>query len=128
MANILIVDDNDEVAALFQAILEEAGHKVDRAPAAYGAILRAVRMTYDIVVMDLLLIGANGAVTALALRGLGMMGPILVITGGAMPIDKAVYDRAGFAGKLLKPVTPAELVSEVQKALDEHARARIPSG
>ena len=118
MANILLVEDNDDVAALYVDVLEREGHKVHRAAAAYGALLRAVRVNYDLVIMDLLLQGANGAVATFALRGLGLKAPILVVTGGAMPIDRELVERAGFAGVLLKPVKIDELVAEVNRQLE----------
>jgi CheY-like chemotaxis protein len=121
MARILIVDDSDEVAEVYREILTLSGYEVDRSAAAYGALQRAVRHDYDLVIMDLLLQGANGAVTALALRGLGPPHdtvPIIVITGGLMPIDEALYKRANFCGRMLKPVLPVELLTEIEKHLE----------
>lgn len=117
MANILIVDDNDEVAEIFSELLEGEGHHVERAAAAYGAVLRALKTPPAVVIMDLLLQGANGAVAALALRGIGVTCPIVVVTGGLMPIDERVYELAGFSGRLLKPVKPSELLDEVRRRL-----------
>ena len=117
MAHILIIEDNDDIAELWRGILGQAGHSSERAAAAYGAAIRMTRGQFDLVLMDLLLQGANGAVTGLALRGLGYAGPIVIITGGLMPIEKDVYERVGFAGKLLKPVGPKELTDEVNRQL-----------
>lgn len=114
---ILIIDDNDDVAALYAEILTSDGFEVDRTAAAYGAVLRAMSHRYDLVIMDLLLQGTNGAVAALALRGLGVTAPIIVITGGLMPIDDRVYAAANFAGRMLKPVLLDELISEVRRQL-----------
>jgi CheY-like chemotaxis protein len=115
VAHVLIIDDNDQVAELVKEALAGGGHTSERAAAAYGACLRAMHSHFDMVLMDLLLQGANGAVAALALRGLGYDGPILVVTGNLMPIDQGLYDRAGFAGKLLKPFKLEELLAEVEK-------------
>lgn len=115
---ILVIDDNDEVASIFREVLVNAGFEVDRAASAYGAIIRAVHNHYDLVLMDLLLQETNGAVTALALRGLGMVDtPIVVITGGLLPIDEEVYAHARFASKLLKPVLPSEILAEIRRQL-----------
>lgn len=118
MANILVIEDNDQVAQLIQDVLEECGHTSERSAAAYGAVLRMIHGSFDLVLMDLLLQGANGAVAGLALRGLGYKGPILVITGNLMPIDKEVYDRVGFADKLFKPFTTKNLKFEVDRLLE----------
>jgi CheY-like chemotaxis protein len=122
MANILIVEDNPDVAAIFAEILKDEGHKVETVAAAYGAIIKAIRVPFDLILMDLLLQGSNGAVTSLALRGLGGSYenvPIIVITGGMMPLEQDVYDRARFAGRMLKPVLPKELIAEVDKHLNK---------
>lgn len=119
MAHILMIEDDDQVAAVFQEQFERDGHHVDRSAAAYGAVQRMTRaaVPYDLVLMDLLLQGANGAVAALALRGLGYVGPIVVVTGGLMPLDAEVYKRAQFSGRLLKPVRLEELSAEVARHL-----------
>lgn len=117
MANILIVEDNHEVAELFQIILEEAGNKVERAATAYEAVLLAAKLSFDIVLMDLILFGANGVVAALALRGLGVEAPIIAISGNLITIDEAIYDRVGFAAKILKPVRSKELIDEINNHL-----------
>jgi CheY-like chemotaxis protein len=119
MANILIIEDNDDVAELFKALIEEKGHYVERSAAAYGAVLRIAKTNFDLVLMDLLLQGANGAVASLALRGLGYVGPIIVITGGLMPLDEDICNRAGFAARLLKPVRPEELLNEINNQLEK---------
>lgn len=115
MAHILIIEDSDQVAQLIQDALTGVGHTTERSAAAYGACLRAVASHFDLVLMDLLLQGANGAVAGLALRGLGFDGPMVVVTGNLMPIDQNLYDRVGFAGKLLKPFKLEELIYEVDK-------------
>lgn len=123
MAHILIIDDNDQVAEIIREALSLAGHTSERSAAAYGATLRMLESHFDLVLMDLLLQGANGAVAGLALRGLGYAGPILVVTGNLMPIDQRLYDRVGFAGKLLKPFKLEELQAEIDKLLSASTRA-----
>lgn len=117
MAHILIIDDDDQVAALIAEMLAVRGHTTERAAAAYGAALRMMDSHFDLVLMDLMLQGANGAVAGLALRGLGYAGPMLVVTGNLMPISQGLYDRVGFTAKLLKPFSMEQLQDEVDKIL-----------
>lgn len=117
MAHILIIDDDDQISLLIQEMLKPLGHTLERAAAAYGACLRMLNNQFDLVMMDLLLQGANGAVAGLALRGMGYVGPILVVTGNLMPINQGLYDRVGFDAKLLKPFHMEELQAEVEKLL-----------
>ena len=117
MARILVVEDNDEVAAYLQDMLTSAGYESERSAAAYGAVIRMLRTPFDLVLMDLLLQGANGAVLTLALRGLGFTGPVIVITGGLMPLEKDVVEACHFAGRLLKPALPKDILPEIERAL-----------
>lgn len=126
MAHVLIIDDDDLVSELIKGILEEAGHTSDRAAAAYGATLRMLSSHYDLVLMDLLLQGANGAVAALALRGMGYLGPIVVVSGNTMPINTNLYDLARFNGRVLKPFKGDELVAEVNRQLSAVVRPVEP--
>lgn len=120
MARILIVDDNEEVAELFLGILEEAGHQCEISGSAYGAAVRALQSTpFDLAIVDLVLAGSDGVIAALAMRGLGFAGPIVVITGNLAEENSGLYRMAKFAGRLLKPVRPAELVAEVAKHLEK---------
>lgn len=114
MARILLIEDNVEVAKVFAEALEEAGHTVDLAAAAYGAVQRACRHMPDLVLMDLMLQGANGAVAALALKGLGSLAPVICVTGGQMAIDDDVMVRAGFAKIMKKPLFASDLLAEVE--------------
>lgn len=135
MARILVVEDDDGVAAyLVDMLVELAGYEVDRAATADGAVERVKGSLslggspYDLVLMDMLLQGrrregdepttkpsANGAVTTLALRALGYHGPVVVITGNLASIDKEIEAAAGFAGRLLKPALPRDVLPEVAR-------------
>lgn len=119
MAAILLLEDDDQVAQLVCDIGETMGHAIDRSATAYDAVLKmhAANLQYALVIVDLLLHGANGIAGALALRGLGYAGPIIVTTGNLLPIHQAVYDSVGFSGRLLKPFTLDDLKNEITKQL-----------
>jgi CheY-like chemotaxis protein len=124
MASVLVIEDNDQVAELYVEWLVSAGHTADRTAAAYGAVLRSLDVHYDIIVMDLLLQGANGAVATLALRGLDALRglnpratPVIVVTGGLMPLEPRLVELVGFSGRLLKPIRGQELLDEITKQL-----------
>lgn len=123
---ILVVDDNDDVAAVFTTILEDEGYEVHRSATAFEAIERALDNYYDLIIMDLLLQDTNGVVASLALRGMSVDSPIVIVTGGLMSVDTRLYSRANFAGQLLKPVLPTELKNEVAKHIQWN-RERLDS-
>lgn len=116
-AKILVVENDDQVARVFHDQLDDDGYEVDVVPSGSYAALKILETSYDLIIMDLALSGMDGAITALALRGLGYQGPIIVATGGLLPIDETLYDRIGFAGRLLKPLHLTELSAEVKRHL-----------
>lgn len=137
MARILIVEDNDEIAAYLLDMLQTAGYEADRAATADGAVLRVKNNQYDLVLMDLLLLGrprtadapgvapsVNGAITAMALRYLGYGGPVVMLTGNLADIDDEIMEAAGFAGKLLKPALPKDVLPEVARHLEGRGLAQ----
>jgi CheY-like chemotaxis protein len=114
MARILIVDDHKEIADLYGAILED-DHELDFATTANEAASKAARHQYDLIIMDIALRRSSGVTAALAIRGLGYVGPIVAVTGGLVPSDEALYGRARFAETLTKPVMPEAVRSVVKR-------------
>lgn len=126
MAVILLIEDDDQVAQLIADIAEQIGHEVHRSPAAYGALQKMEQsgLGYALVIIDMVLQGANGAVAALGLRGMGYKGPMVLMTGNLVPIDQGLYARAEFTGRLLKPFSIDDMKNEIARQLtnagDEH--------
>lgn len=137
-ARVLIVEDDDAVAAYLKDAIESAGYEVERAATAYGAVRRVMRGRFDVVLMDMTLQGLylrdpsddvpalraadlNGIVTTLALRGIGYTGPVLQVTGGTLPVDQDMEDAAGYVGRLLKPVLPADIIPALTRLLGPDA-------
>ena len=106
------------MAELFAAALGTAGHDVDHSVTSEGALHRARRHDYDLVLMDFALPGElDGAETAVKLRDQGFRGPILAVTGALLKPDPVAAARAGFATVLRKPILPTELVDAVAAVL-----------
>jgi len=130
MARILVVEDNDEIAAYLIDMLHSAHYEIDRAATAEGAVLRVKHNRYDLILMDLLLLerphtteapglapSANGAITTMALRYLGYVGPVIMLTGNLAGIDEEVIEAARFTGRLLKPALPKDVLPAVARYL-----------
>lgn len=118
MARILIVEDHDGVAGVLSEVLADEGHEVACAAATGDALIAAADTAPDLVLMDILLNdGFGGVVCALALRGLGIAAPILVVTGGLAKVNPKLYAAAGFAEQLQKPFMPDDLLAAVERQL-----------
>ncbi len=69
----------------------------------------------DVILLDFRMPGLNGGETLRALRTKGFDAPALLVTAAAEA--GALAERFGFEAVLRKPVSPDELVGDIQKVL-----------
>jgi signal transduction histidine kinase/ActR/RegA family two-component response regulator len=123
-AQVLLVEDNAEVADATQQLLETLGCTVERA--ADGAQARALvqarqaRLTpFDLVLSDIEMPGdEDGIALAEALRAGTPPLPVVLMTGYATRLDQAVGQRFPV---LPKPCSPAMLAAAMARVLQERA-------
>jgi two-component system response regulator HydG len=120
MARILVVDDQEEVADLIQAVLTHAGHAAEAVYSGQAALDRLNRHVYDLVVCDVRMPEVDGRVIS---RAIGQLVPprpaVLFITGyGDSPIESE-FLRTTAAVALAKPLGIDELLARVQDVLLE---------
>ena len=116
---VLLVDDDADVAAFAAACLEEAGYAVQRAESGAAALdLLAGSAPPDLMIADLGMPGMNGLQLASAARRLHPRLPILIATGYATqdsethtPLDLPVLGKPFKAADLLARV--GDLLSDV---------------
>lgn len=120
MAAILLADDNRDLRELLGEALAEAGHAVTPCADGAEAIARLDAATFDLVVTDVLMPGADGAEVMQALRRQRVRPRLIVISGGGR-IDPASYlkmARALGADEVLqKPFTPSRLIEVAARLL-----------
>jgi two-component system response regulator MtrA len=123
MANILIVEDSEDLAFGLSRSLEEAGHAVEVAPdGATGARLAAERRP-DLVLLDLMLPGMDGFRALEAIRRAGLTMPVIVLTARSAETDKVHGLRLGADDYVTKPFGLSELMARVTAQL---RRAALP--
>lgn len=114
---ILVIDDDDRSGRLARDILAHRGHAVMLAGGgAQGvALARAVRP--DLVLLDIQMpvLDGFGTRAALAEAGLGDV-PVIAVTAAVRPEDRERIVRAGFAGRIDKPITVRTLLDAVEAA------------
>ena len=90
MARILVVDDQEEVAELVQAVLRDAGHAAEAVYSGQAALDRLKRTAYDLVVCDVRMPEVDGRAVSRAIARLMPPRPVvLFITGyGDSPIER----------------------------------------
>jgi PAS domain S-box-containing protein len=128
---ILVVEDNPTNRLVAGKILEGLGAEV--ASAADGALgVEAVSSDrYDLVLMDIQMPHMDGVEATRRIRSLGgepASTPIIGLTANAMAHQRASYLDAGMDGVAAKPISPADLVTEIARVLNAgRGKAAAPS-
>jgi signal transduction histidine kinase len=120
-ANVLVVDDNRDLAENIAEILATLGARVVLASSAEEALARAGEGPLDLALVDVRLPDLDGNELLARLRALSPVTPVVLITGDAT-IESAVSAvRHGAFSYLLKPFAPQDLLETAQRALDQVA-------
>jgi len=114
---ILIVDDEDSVRQLFQAVLEGAGHQVQSAQDGREALKRLHEQQFDLVLMDLVMPGTDGIEAIIAIRNEFPKQKIIAVSGAFNGVLLKPAQMMGAATTLLKPVSPEVLERTVKTVL-----------
>ncbi len=119
--HILVIDDDKRLRELLRRYLAENGFRVTAASDAREAWARLESLTFDLIVLDVMMPGQNGFEFAEELR-LKSSVPILMLTAMAEPEDRIGGLERGADDYLGKPFEPRELVLRIRRIL-----ARVPA-
>ena len=117
MTRVLIVDDDASTLASIARTFRLAGHEAVVCDNAARAIALLQQERFDIVFSDVVMPGKDGLAMVADLRELGVMTPIIMISGQAT-VDMAVRaTRLGAMDFLEKPISADKLLLTVENAL-----------
>lgn len=111
---LLVIEDNRTIAQAIQKGFQAHGHAVDVAFDGTTGYDFAMNEVYDVVILDLMLLGKDGIEICKALRAEGKTVPILMLTARGTLDDKVSGLQIGADDYLVKPFEFAELVARVQ--------------
>ena len=111
---ILIVEDDEELAAYIRASLESAGHATVHAADGHDALTKAQRPDFDLLILDRMLPKLDGIEVVAALRRDGVDVPVLMLTARGSIEDRVTGLRSGADDYLTKPFAFAELLARVE--------------
>jgi signal transduction histidine kinase len=116
---ILLVDDNEDAAAMLGEILRAAGHDVRTAADGPAALELAKEFRPELAVLDIGLPAMDGyELGSRLLLQLGPPAPVLfALSGYGQESDRAKSEAAGFALHLVKPLDAASLLSAIEDRL-----------
>lgn len=110
---ILLVDDAADNRFLITRFLQLSGARVESAENGRRAIEKLHDSNYDLVLMDIEMPEMNGLETVSFLRSELYEGPVIALSGRAMPDEIEECRRAGFDSHLIKPVDRRKLVASI---------------
>jgi two-component system OmpR family response regulator len=123
---LLVVEDEQALAATLQKALPEAGFAVDVVADGQEALWRAETDRYDLIVLDLMLPLVDGWEVVARLRASGDPTPVLVLTARDATSDKVRALDAGADDYLTKPFTLAELLARIRALIRRAAGSPSP--
>lgn len=124
--NILVVDDEPNIRAMFQDALQRSGYQVTTAASGGDALQLAGNQRFDLAFLDIKMPGLNGVDTLKALKQLNPDVNVVMITGyAAEDLVAASLDSGAFLC-LPKPFGVAQIL-EVVRSISEEAREEEPA-
>ena len=120
MADILVVDDADDVREGLAEVLRAEGHAVTEARDGREGIAALGSGRFDLVITDILMPEQDGTELIMHLEGMATRPRILAISGGApsVPAYMALHlARLKADGTLMKPFRNNELKAKVGQLL-----------
>ena len=121
MRNILIVEDDREIAMLEQDYLEIAGFGTELAADGEAALSAALSGRFDLILLDVMLPGRDGYDICRKIRDKVDV-PILMVTARTESVDKIRGLGLGADDYMTKPFSPSEMVARVKAHLARYER------
>lgn len=113
---VLLIDDDVELAEMFQAYLEQEGFEVKAVHDGNAGIAEALQGHHDIAVLDVMMPGKSGIDVLIQIRAQGAM-PVLMLTAKGDDADRIVGLELGADDYVPKPCTPRELTARIRAIL-----------
>ncbi len=110
--HILVVDDDRRLRELLRKYLSDNGHRVTTASDAAGARARLKSLTFDLLVLDVMMPGESGLELTRSLRRESQV-PILLLTAMGEADDRIAGLEYGADDYLPKPFEPRELLLRI---------------
>jgi len=110
---ILIVEDNQDIANLVSLHLRDSGFEVELAMDGRTGLDKAMSQHYNLILLDLMLPQLDGLQICRELRNQQIVTPILMLTAKSTEIDRVLGLEIGADDYLTKPFSIQELLARV---------------
>jgi two-component system alkaline phosphatase synthesis response regulator PhoP len=120
---VLLVEDEPGLVLTLTDRLRSEGYEVASATDGPSGIAQADRGTFDVILLDVMLPGANGFEVCRELRQKGVKTPIIMLTARGQVMDKVLGLKIGADDYLTKPFDQLELLARIEVQLRRSAAA-----
>jgi len=117
-AQILVVDDEQNLRILIEALLESAGYRVFLASGGEEALAHAAAAEPDLAIVDLRMPGMDGLTLLEHLLRLHPELPVLMLTAHGTVVQAVEAMQKGASDFLTKPFDSTDLLTRIAKALE----------
>jgi len=119
--NILVVDDEQEIADLVEIYLVSDGYKVFKASNAQDGLAILDKEDIHLVLLDIMMPGMNGLEMCKKIRETNNI-PIIMLSAKSMDLDKILGLGTGADDYVVKPFNPLELTARVKSQLRRYTQ------
>lgn len=123
---LLVAEDEKDLALTLRKALEEEGFAIDLAFDGEEGLFKAREISYDAIILDLMLPRLDGWAVLQALRTRGTRTPVLILTARDAIEDKVRGLELGADDYLTKPFALTELVARVRALIRRSSADPVP--
>ncbi len=120
-ASLLLIDDDAELCSMMKEFFLQNGYQLDCAYNGRDGLARAVKNTYDLIVLDVMLPLLSGFTVLQQLRRRKQV-PVIMLTARVHRQDRIEGLNAGADDYLPKPFDPDELLARIRAVLRRAGR------
>lgn len=124
--HLLVVDDDLRIRDLLSRYLTDHGYRVTTANSSPDARAKLEGLSFDMLVLDVMMPGENGLDLARSIRN-GSTVPILMLTARAETEDRIAGLETGIDDYVTKPFDPRELLLRINNVLRRSATPQQPA-
>ncbi len=114
MRNVLIIEDQPEIANLIRLHLQDLPCRVELAFDGTTGVAAVEKKPFDLIVLDLMLPGIDGLEVCRRIRARPVYTPIMMVTAKVAEFDRVLGLELGADDYLTKPFSIRELVARVK--------------
>lgn len=112
--NILIIEDDQNLAQTLKTILRQAKYNVDIAYDGEDGLYYAKEQSYDVIILDVMLPIMNGYQVIKEMRKSNLSTPVIMLTAKSELPDKILGLDCGADDYMTKPFEPEELLARLR--------------